>query len=123
MVLGNLFLTDLSYVDMLFVITLGWLLVQLWQRPLENFAYNSLGLNKDSTYHTFIVALVATAIFLVFVFNFDAILGNIVQDDVTGNSFNPPAPPAPPALTSTNLTINEFGEIVDDPSCPCIKLL
>lgn len=118
MVLGNLFITDLSYVDMLFVITLGWILVQLWQRPIENFAYNSLGLNKDSVYHTFIVALVATAIFLIFVFNFDAILGNIVENDVTGNNFTPPNVPAPPSTASSTssssatLTINEFGEIV-----------
>jgi hypothetical protein len=121
MVLGDLFIRDLSYVDMLFVVTLGWLLVQLWQRPVENLAYNTLGLNKDSTYHTFIVALVATAIFLVFVFNFDSILGNIVENDITGNNFVPPSPPPPPAVVTT-LSINEFGEIVDDPPCQRVKI-
>lgn len=94
MVLGDLFVRDLSFVDMLLVIVLGWILVDLWKRPIDNFTFGTLGLNKNSTYHTFIIAIVATAIFLTFVFNFDSILGNIVEADI-GGGFTPPAPPNP----------------------------
>lgn len=130
MVLGDLFITDLSYVDMLFVIVLGWILVQLWQRPIDNFTFNTLQLNKDSVYHTFIIALVATAIFLVFVFNFDSILGNIVENDVSGNPLTPPAPPNPPSTASTSassntetLTMNELGQFITvQNGCACVRV-
>lgn len=134
MVLGNLLITDITYVDLLFVIVLGWILVVLWQRPIDNFTYITLGLNKDSTYHTFVIALIATAIFLAFVFSFDSILGNIVENSTGTGGYNPPAPPVnppnPPAAngptaTTTDLTINDFGDIVveTNPTCrSCIRI-
>ena len=87
MALGDKFLQEISYIDLLVVIIFGWILVALWQRVIDNFTFNSLGLNKESTYQTFVIALLATTIFLVFVFTFDAVLGNIVE---SGGGFTPP---------------------------------
>ena len=109
MVLANRFIGDLSYVDMLFVIVLGWIMVALWQRYIDNLTFNYLKLNKESPYHTFIIALVVTIIFLTFVFTFNSLLGDIVEND-TGGQPHPPAPPTPIAARGM-LEMNYF----DDP--------
>lgn len=113
MPLGTMFIADLSFVEMLFVIVLGWILVALWQRCIDNLTFNSLKLNKDSTYHTFIIALVATIIFLLFVFSFNSILGDIVESDVTGG-FSPPGTQSSTGQTTANaISISDEIEIVE----------
>lgn len=126
MALANTFVQDLNFVEMLFVIILGWILVALWQRTIDNFTFNSLGLNKDSTYHTFIIAIVATTIFLLFVFSFDNIFGNLVESDIAGG-FAPPAPPNPITPSSsgeiTSLeTFNEIAAIASRNCRTCVKI-
>ena len=105
MSLGAKYVKDLTYIEMLVVIILGWILVALWQRCIDNFTFNSLKLNKDSTYHTFIIALVSTIIFISFVFSFEDVVGNFAESQAAGG-FSPPAPPSPPIPTTTTTTNN-----------------
>lgn len=122
MPLGKQFVRDMTFVELLFVIVLGWILVELWHKTIDNFTFTTLSLNEKSTYHTFIIALVATSVFLVFVFSFDSIMGNIVESDIAGG-FSPPAPPGPLIGATMNFTITESGEILSNSNChDCIQL-
>lgn len=56
--------SGITFVDLLVAIIVGWLLVAVWQRALENFCYGTLKLNRDSTFQTVIVAIVMTLIFI-----------------------------------------------------------
>jgi hypothetical protein len=75
---------SLTFLEILFAIVIGWLLVALWQRVIENFAYITLGLNKDSTFHALIVALTASIIFVSYTFTTDTILGGTIEKDIEG---------------------------------------
>lgn len=86
MVLGTMFITNLTFAELFFAITLAWLLVVIWQRCVDNFTFRTLKLDKKSTWQTFIIALVATGIFLAFVFCFNSILGP-VETDLGGSPF------------------------------------
>ena len=59
------------FATIVFAIIFGWLLVSVWQRVLENFSYETLGLNSRSTIHALIVAIVSTISFLAFVWMID----------------------------------------------------
>lgn len=61
-------LSQEAFVTLLLAIILGWILVAVWTRVVENLAYGTLRLNEDSSWHAFVVALAMTAIFLVFVY-------------------------------------------------------
>lgn len=93
MVIGDKLLTDLTFIDVLLVIIVGWVLVALWSRVVDNITFNYLKLNKDSVYHTLLIAIVTTAIFLVFVFSFDNAMGNIVEQEISGGGIIPPTTP------------------------------
>lgn len=64
-------LDQAAFVIIVLAITFGWLLVSVWQRVLENFAFGTLGLNEQSTLHSILVALVVTVIFLIFTWMID----------------------------------------------------
>lgn len=86
MPLADAVVQDLTFAELLFVLLIGWVLVSLWQRFLDNLAFNTLGLDEDSTYQTFIIALVATTIFLLFIFSFNNIYGGLVESTITGGA-------------------------------------
>jgi hypothetical protein len=91
MVVSNTLVTELTFIEVLFAIIIGQLLVGVWQTALENYTFNTLKLNKESTYHTMIIALVTTFIFLLYLFSAPTIFYAIFETD-TGNSLQPPAP-------------------------------
>jgi len=91
MALSNKFMRDTSFIEVLFVIVIGWMLVALWQRSLDNFTFNTIGLSRDSTVHTTVIAVVVTIIFVSFVFIFDSIFGGLLEDGVE-NALAPPEP-------------------------------
>lgn len=68
---GNARLELPVFTTIVFAIVFGWLLVSVWQRVLENFSYETLGLNSRSTIHALIVAIVTTIAFLAFVWMID----------------------------------------------------
>lgn len=95
--IGNRFLSELTLVETLVVIIIGWILVALWQRFIDNFTFNTLGLNEDSSYHTFIIAIAMSVIFIVFLYSFQGLEANIVESDDA--SVSPIV--VPPATSST----------------------
>ncbi len=52
------------FTAILLTIVFGWLLISVFQRVLENFVYETLGLNSRSTIHALIVAVLASVIFV-----------------------------------------------------------
>ena len=59
------------FATLVLAIVFGWLLVAVWQRVLENFSYETLGLNSRSTIHALIVALILTISFFAFIWMID----------------------------------------------------
>lgn len=59
-------MTNTIFVKILVAIICGWVLIQLWVMFIKAFAYNYLGLNKDSALHTLYVALVGTGAFIIY---------------------------------------------------------
>jgi hypothetical protein len=100
--IGNRFLSELSLVETLFVIIIGWVLVALWQRFIDNFTFNTLGLNEDSSYHTFIIAIAITVIFIVFLYSFQGLEANIIESD--DSSISPPV--TTPSTSSAPVTVS-----------------
>ena len=96
------------------MIILSWSLVPLWDRVIDNFTFRTLGLDETSTYHTFVIALVLTVIFFVFIFAFNDVTAGLIESDT------PVIPPLTgPTTVSSNalnalnaLTITDDGDII-----------
>jgi hypothetical protein len=52
----------------LVAVLLGWILIQLWITAIDVFFYVYCGLSNTSAYHTTLVALLFTTIFIMFLF-------------------------------------------------------
>lgn len=109
-------IAQLSYVEALFGIIIAWILVALWQRVVENTAYNFFGLNPESAYHALIVAVSMTVIFLVLIttissFSRDILIGNTAG---AGPGIAPPGIPVDESDTVSKInfpqTKNSFSE-------------
>lgn len=96
---------DLTFIEILFAIIIGQLLVSVWQNVIENLTFRTLNLNKKSTYHTLIIAVVATLIFLLYLFSSPTLFYAIFEVD-TGGNLVPPLPTIKPP-TNTNLIEND----------------
>lgn len=92
--LANKSIAELSYIDALFGIIIAWILVALWQRVVENMAYNFFGLNPESAFHAFIVAIVMTVIFLVLI----RTVSSPARDLLVGNTAGAGPDIAPPGI-------------------------
>lgn len=91
MPLNSNYLQDIGFIELLFVIVIGWMLVALWQRALDNFTFQTLGMQRDSTYHTIIIALTVTLLFIIFVFLYQSMFGGLLETG-TANALKPPVP-------------------------------
>lgn len=100
--IGNRFLSELTLVETLVVIIIGWVLVALWQRFIDDFTFNTLGLNEDSSYHTFIIAVTVTILFIVFLYSFQGVEANIVESDDA--SIGPPVDSVTPSTASATVS-------------------
>lgn len=94
MTLGEKYVQDLTFIEMVFGIVLGWIIVTLWQRCIDNFSFNYLGLNRSSTYQTGVIALSVTILFITFIFIFESLSGNVIEQSIS-TDFSPLRPPAP----------------------------
>lgn len=92
--LANKSIAQLSYIDALFGIIIAWILVALWQRVVENTAYNFFGLNPESAFHAFIVAITMTIIFLVLI----RTVSSLARDILIGNTAGAGPDIAPPGI-------------------------
>ena len=75
--------SELSFLEVLFTIIIAWILVALWQRVVDNFAFKTLGLDRYSTYQTFIIAIFSTVVFVSLAFNLSGLINGVV---IGGNS-------------------------------------
>ena len=60
-----------AFVTIVGAIVWGWLLVSVWQRVLENFSFETLGLNSRYTVHALIIALIMSISFFAFIWMVD----------------------------------------------------
>lgn len=79
---GRRNISQVGFEEILFAILLVWILVELWTRFIENFSYTTLGLDKRSSYHSFIVAAVVTVIFILYLLFDDQIWSDISTNDL-----------------------------------------
>ena len=63
--------SEITFITVVLAIVIAWILVALWTRVIENLAFGTLGLNGDSFWHAFIVAIVFSVIFIIFVWMID----------------------------------------------------
>ena len=63
--------SEVTFITIVLAIVIAWILVALWVRVIENLAFGAFGLNGDSFWHAFIVAIVFSVIFIVFVWMID----------------------------------------------------
>ena len=52
-------------------IVIGWIIIALWTRVLDNFSYGYLGLNENSTWDALLIALMVTIFFIVLIWVVD----------------------------------------------------
>lgn len=71
MVMAKRSVSESAFISLLFAIIVSWILVALWTRTVENFAFGTLGLNGDSTVDSFIVAVSISLIFFMLVWTLD----------------------------------------------------
>lgn len=87
--IGDKQLKDLTFIETLLIVIVGWILVNLWQKVIDTLAYNVLKMNPQSLLHVMIIAITTTIIFLSFVFSFDSISAGIIEQSVD-KSLTPP---------------------------------
>ena len=74
-----------NFVTALVAILLGAVLVNLWIRVINNFAYETLGLDQNSTFWALIVAVFFTIILVVYIiFVLEDDTGKAVKQSMTG---------------------------------------
>jgi TRAP-type C4-dicarboxylate transport system permease small subunit len=69
------------FLQLMFAIIIGWILVNLWQRVIDNFTFKYLKLNQDSLYHTTIIAGGFTLLFFIFLYLFNDIFNAVSKQD------------------------------------------
>lgn len=72
--------SESAFISLLFAIIISWILVALWTRTVENFAFGTLGLNGDATVDSFIVAVALSIIFFMLIWTldqYDIIIGGL----------------------------------------------
>lgn len=99
------------FIKALVAILLGSVLVNLWIRVVNNFAYNTLKLNSETTRWPLVVALVATAILILYIAIFlDEDTKNQVKRTLTGVAFGNAAS----NVSSTGLNVDTSDYNIQD---------
>lgn len=86
--------SELSFIEILLTIIIAWILVALWQRVLDNLSFSTLRLDSKSTYHTFIIALFVTSMFIALSFTVSNLIDSVIigaeeQDQFFGDVQGP----------------------------------
>jgi len=77
-----------AFIAALVAVLLGAVLVNLWIRVINNFAYNFLNLNENSFFWALIVALIATGLLILYITTIlEENLSNQVKSNLTGVAF------------------------------------
>jgi len=64
-------LTQEVFIVIFAAIVIGWIIVALWTRVIDNFSYRRLGMNKNSTWDSFLIAIGVSIVFVAFVWIID----------------------------------------------------
>ena len=106
MALSSELVSELTFAQVLIGIILAWILISLWKTVVKNFAYGTLGIDRESTWQTFVFALTVTVIFFAVI----STVGSSVREIVTGVSEETPI--AEPLLNfPTEDTTNNPGNL------------
>ena len=108
-------IAQLSYVEALFGIIIAWILVALWQRVVENTAYNFFGLNPESAFHALVVAVTMTIIFLVLIRTVNSFSRDILIGETSGSTPGI-APPGIPVSESVTTSQNNSTQMKISPN-------
>lgn len=79
-------INELTYSEIVFTIIVSWILIALWQRAIDNFTFNYLKLSSKSTFHTTLIAITFTLIFLIYIFSFKTIFLAFNQNELGGDN-------------------------------------
>lgn len=80
--------SNFTFITALVAIILGSLLTVLWVRFINNFTFNFLKLNQDSTLVTLVIALIATGVLIIYiVFILDDETSTYIKSHLTGIAF------------------------------------
>jgi len=98
------------------IIIFSWVLIDLWCKWLNNFTYVTLGLDENSSVHTFIIALVVTCIILTCIafvrtYGIDYRVAIMGASDVDGvfSDENPPV-----NATTENSSTDEYNNYISN---------
>jgi hypothetical protein len=110
---------ELSILETFTYVIAGWIVISVWQRFVENYVYNGLGMNRELPYHNFIVAMVATGIFIIVITSGETIMqmdGNAVAGNSVGSEFSPGFVSEDPVIKETVDINGTEGYLRDQPS-------
>lgn len=69
---GGSLLSQEVFIIVFVAIIIGWIIIALWTRVLDNFTYNKLNMDKTSTWDTALIAIAVTVFFFTFVWMIDS---------------------------------------------------
>lgn len=75
---------DLTFTEVIIGIVIALILVTLWQRVIENWLFETLGINRKSTFQTLVVAVGFTVVFFFFL----SIISSFARDIILGTTNN-----------------------------------
>ena len=119
--MGNKKIQELTFLEFLLAIIVGWILVALWQRVIENFAYNTIGMNRDSSYHALVVAIVVTAIFIIYATFSADIINSIIEKGPTGGQVALTGSTGPSVESGYNIEKINIDFLEDDIITPILS--
>ena len=61
-------LSEISFLEVLIGFILVWIIATIWITFFKNLFYRTMGFNENSTFQTFMIALVITTVMLLFVY-------------------------------------------------------
>lgn len=68
--------TDITVIELIIALIFVSIIVNLWEKYLNNLLFHNFGLKKKSTYHTFVIAICITAMFITFIYMFQVVLNS-----------------------------------------------
>lgn len=86
MTLLNTLATELTTIQIVIGIVVSIILANLWQKFIDNFFYNTLGLEKESSYVAFVIAIGFTFAFFVFLYFVSSFVREVVLGGIAGRT-------------------------------------
>lgn len=78
-----------EFILLFIVIIFSWIIISLWGKVIDNFSYITMGMERQSTWNAFIIAMIVTIIFILIVYYMGE-KGKMVQNKVIGMAVEKP---------------------------------